>query len=218
MNGPHDMGGEQNYGPVRPEPEEPIFHAEWEARALAITLAVGAHGRWNIDMSRFAREALPPALYLNSTYYERWIAALEHLMVKHGLLTAEELSSGRPDGGAKATPPLVAERVPEVLATGGPTSRPARRVPQFGVGDRVRTRNLHPATHTRLPKYARGKTGEIVLAHGPHVFADASALAADAPAEPLYAVRFAADELWGPDARFRGSVTLDLWEPHLERT
>ncbi|MEO1000998.1 MAG: nitrile hydratase subunit beta, partial [Pseudomonadota bacterium] len=188
MNGPHDMGGEQNYGPVRPEADEPIFHAEWEARALALTLAVGAHGKWNIDRSRFAREQLSPKLYLNSTYYERWIAALENLMVEHDLLTREELESGRVAAPA-GPPPLKAAAVPATLRAGAPTLREAAAPPRFALGDRVCARVDAPATHTRLPRYARGRVGEVVMHHGCHVFADRNAIEYGAAGEHLYAVR-----------------------------
>lgn len=217
MNGLHDLGGMHGFGPVIPEPEKPVFHAEWHKRALAITLAMAGWGRWSIDESRHARECLPPKDMVSLSYYERWMAALAALMLRHGLITETELRSATPDAGTeRLTPALPAEKVAEVLRRGGPTLRPLDRQPRFQVGDRVRARNINPPTHTRLPRYARGKLGEIVLYHGGHVFADASAHQKNAPAEPLYAVRFTARELWGEDADPRQSVTLDLWEPHLE--
>ena len=217
MNGVHDMGGMQCFGPVLPETNEPVFHAEWEARALAITLAMAGWGKWNIDSSRHARETLPPADYLRYSYYERWIAALTRMMVEHGLVTSEELESGQPDPGSpKARPPLDAAKVREALRRGGPTARPLDREPRFALGQKVRAINAHPKGHTRLPCYARGHIGEIVLHHGPHVFADANAHFRGEDPQHLYAVRFSARELWGKDASPRDSITLDLWEPHLE--
>lgn len=217
MNGVHDMGGMHGFGPVCPEPDEPVFHGEWEKRALALTLAMAAWGRWNIDVSRHARERLPAADYLRYTYYEKWIAALGMLMVETGLLTADELATGRPDAGAqRAQPPLTAEKVGPMLRRGGPSARPVAEAPRFAVGDRVRAKNIHPAGHTRLPRYARGKVGEVVMQHGGHVFPDSNAhRLGEAPCH-LYAVRFTARELWGPDADPRQSVTLDLWEPYLD--
>lgn len=216
MNGLHDLGGMQGFGPVVPEPETPVFHAEWHKRALAVTLAMGAWGRWTLDESRHARETLPPKDMVGLSYYERWLSALVALMLRHGLVTEAELSAGKPGTDAAETPALPAARVAEVLGRGSPTDRPEARPPRFKPGERVRAKNLHPATHTRLPRYARGHVGEIVLDHGAHIFADANAHRKDAPAEPLYAVRFSARELWGPDADARQSVTIDLWEPHLE--
>lgn len=217
MNGIHDMGGMHGFGAVRPDPDEPLFHAEWEKRALALTLAMAAWRRWTLDSSRHARERIPPSAYLAYTYYERWIHALTDLMVDAALISAAEAASGRSDPQApKATPPLTADAVPGVLRRGGPTARPLASPPRFRVGDRVQTRVMHPEGHTRLPRYARGKTGEIVLSHGGHVFPDSNAHGLGEDPQPLYAVRFTARDLWGPQANARDTVTLDLWEPYLD--
>src|SRR5437763_1005553 len=94
MNGGQDLGGAQGHGPVRPEPNEPVFHAEWEKRAFALTLAMGAPGGWNIDMSRFARENRLPGEYLSMTYYQIWLAGLEKLMAERGLVSPGEVAAG----------------------------------------------------------------------------------------------------------------------------
>jgi hypothetical protein len=125
MNGVHDMGGQQGFGPVLLEEKEPLFHAPWESRAMAITVAMGASGQWNIDLSRAARESLPPAIYLSSSYYEIWIRALEKLMLERGMVTQAELTSGE-----QSTPPvpvskvLNKESVDAALKAGSPTERP----------------------------------------------------------------------------------------------
>jgi nitrile hydratase len=217
------MGGMHGLGPIAPDPGEPLFHAPWEARALALTLAVGAWGRWTLDASRHQRESIPGPDYLRMTYYEKWITALEALIVGAGLVTAGELASGAPAPGApRAAPPLTAEQVPAALSRGGPTSRTTLGAPAFAVGDAVRARNLNPAGHTRLPRYVRGRPGRITHAHGAHVFPDANAHGLGEAPQPLYQVRFEADALWGPDAALagagrRGAVYLDLWESYLER-
>lgn len=217
MNGVHDMGGMHGFGPVRPEANEPIFHHRWEARMLALTLAMGAWGKWNLDVSRFARERTPPADYLRYSYYERWYAGLVRLMQETGLVSAAELASGRPaPGSARATPPVRAAAVPAILDRGGPTERAEGRPARFRVGQRVRARNINPEGHTRLPRYARGKAGVIVRDHGIHVFADSNALRKGEDPQHLYAVRFDAADLWGADARFRGGVHIDLWDSHLD--
>jgi nitrile hydratase subunit beta len=217
MNGVHDMGGMHGLGPIDPEPDEPLFHEAWEARALALTLAAGAWGRWNLDASRHQRELIPGPDYLRMSYYEKWIAGLEGLLVKSGLVSAEELASGRSAPGAvKATPPLLAERVPAMLAGGGPTLREIDRAPRFGVGDRVRARNLNPTGHIRLPRYARGHVGVVGRSHGAHVFPDAHAHGLGERPQPLYQVRFEAAELWGDAAQGPGAVFIDLWEDYLE--
>jgi len=215
MNGVHDMGGMHGFGPVRPEADEPLFHAPWEARVLAMTLAMGGWGRWNIDASRHARERIPPARYLESSYYERWLAGLVTLMLEHGLVTEAELATGKP-GAAALTPAVTAAEVPAILDRGGPCVRAEGRPPGLAVGRRVRACNINPETHTRLPRYVRGKTGVIERDHGVHVFADSNAHFHGEQPQHLYNVRFEAVELWGESAAFRGAVHLDLWESHLE--
>jgi len=217
MNGVHDMGGMHGLGPVAPDPNEPLFHEPWEARALALTLAAGAWGRWTLDGSRHQRELIPGPDYLRMSYYEKWITGLEALLVRSGLVTAEELTSGRPaPGAAKTAPPLTAERVAPSLAGGGPTDRISDRRPRFALGDAVRARNIHPVGHTRLPRYARGHRGVVSAYHGAHVFPDANAHGLGERPQPLYQVRFDAAELWGPSANGPGAVFIDLWEDYLE--
>jgi len=93
MNGAHDLGGMHGFGPIDPEENEPVFHDEWERRCFAITVATGLLGEWNIDMSRYARERMDPALYLRTSYYEHWLHGLQRLLVEKGLLTEEEIES-----------------------------------------------------------------------------------------------------------------------------
>lgn len=219
MNSVHDMGGMHGLGPIAPEAEadEPLFHAPWEARALALVLAGGAWGRWTLDESRHQRESIPGPDYLRMSYYEKWITGLEGLMLKHGLITPEELASGRPaPGSARAMPPLQAAQVPEVLARGGPANREAAAPPRHAVGQAVRARTINPVGHTRLPRYARGRVGAITRYHGVHVFPDANAHGLGETPQPLYQVRFEAAELWGRQAGHRGAVYLDLWEDYLD--
>jgi nitrile hydratase len=217
MNGVHDMGGMHGLGPIAPEPDEPIFHAAWEGRVLALTLAVGAWGRWNIDASRHARERIPGPDYLRMSYYEKWLAGLVEMMVTAGLVTGREIEAGEPaKGGMRASPPLTADRVATALAAGGPASRDVPAPRRFAIGETVRARNLNPAGHTRLPRYARGRKGVIERDHGPHVFPDANALGLGEQPARLYGVRFSARELWGEAAGARDSVHLDLWDAYLE--
>lgn len=217
VNGPHDMGGMQCFGRVPIEADEPLFHEPWEARALALTLAMAGWRQWTLDRSRHAREQIPPSDYLRYSYYERWIAALEALMIEANMVTPEEIRSGRPaDDAGQNTPPLSGGEVAEMLARGSPTSRRIESPQAFAVGDAVRTVNRHPAGHTRLPLYARGCSGLIVMHHGAHVLPDTNAHGLGEAPHHLYAVRFAARSLWGPDASPVDTVTLDLWECYLE--
>jgi nitrile hydratase beta subunit len=218
VNGAQDMGGMMGFGPVLPEPNEPVFHAEWEKRALAVTLAAGALGQWNIDMSRAARESLHPAFYLTRGYYEIWIAALEALLAAKGLVSAREIAEGRALTAAPATkPPLRAVDVEPAMRRGSPYDRPAPSAPTFAVGESVRTQVMHPATHTRLPRYARGKTGVVEAVRGCFVFPDSNALERGEDPHWCYTIRFSGRELWGADADPTLAVSIDAWEPYLER-
>ncbi len=215
MNGPHDMGGQQNFGPVDAT-EKPLFSDDWERRVLSLSLAMGATKAWNIDSSRFARESLPPAQYLASSYYEIWYAGVCKLMLERGLVTEAELASGDVLTPPLDVPgPLEASDVAAVLNRGGPVDRPALQPAGFAVGDRVRTRNQHPRNHTRLPGYARGRVGVIERIHGCHVFPDSNALGEGECQTWLYCVRFDGEELWGADGTAH-AVNVDCWEPYLD--
>jgi len=215
VNGVHDMGGMHGLGPIAPEPGEPVFHADWEKRVLALSLTTGA-GRWNIDAGRHAIERIPGAEYLRMSYYEKWFERIRTLAVERGLLTERELESGRPEG-PREMPLLTADRVDAVLSSGGPSLRAVDAAPAFKVGDAVRARNINPTGHTRLPRYARGREGVVTHHHGAHVFPDSNAHFRGEDPRHLYTVRFTAQALWGEDASPRDAVYIDLWEPYLER-
>ena len=217
MNGVHDMGGMQGMGAVEAELNEPVFHSEWEARVFALNLAAGAWRKWNIDAGRHEIELLPAAEYLRMSYYEKWTARLEELLVKTGLVMGEEMASGRPaPGSEKATPPLTADKVPLVLRTGAAAKRDAPARARFQVGQPVRARNMHPPGHTRLPRYARGHVGTVHRNHGVYVFPDTNAHFLGENPQHVYSVRFAARELWGDQASPRDSVYIDLWDGYLD--
>lgn len=210
-----DLGGRAGFGVVTPEPEGELFHARWEPRALALTLAMGATGSWNIDASRAARETLPD--YARLSYYEIWIGALEKLLAERGLVTADELAAGhalRP--AAPLTRVLKADQVAPALAKGSPTERAVAAPARFAVGQQVRTEADPAPHHTRLPGYFRGKTGVIERVLGAHVFADAHARGLGEAPHWLYTVVFDATELWGAAADPTHRVSFDAWEPYLE--
>jgi nitrile hydratase len=216
MNGVHDMGGLQDFGPVVPEPDEPRFHHEWERRAFGLTLAMGATGLWNLDQSRDARERTPPAQYLASSYYRIWIEGLERLLLERGLVTREEISAGKKLISPASVPNvLTADRVVATLASGASKQRVRAEPALFRVGNVVRTRIMNPTTHTRLPRYCRGKRGTITHLHGAHVFPDANVRGQGEAPQWLYTVRFEASELWGADTTAT-AVHVDCWEPYLE--
>jgi len=217
MNGVHDMGGMHGMGPIQYERNEPVFHERWESRAFALTLAMGAWGKWPIDASRHQRELISPAEYLLMSYYEKWIEGLVELLLKSGLVTGAEIDSGDPtSSSSKAIPPLTADNVPPLVAHGRPASRDTPVAPRFQVGQRVRARNMHPVGHTRLPRYARAKLGTIDRDHGVFVFPDTNAHLLGEKPQHLYSVRFATRELWGEHAAPHDAVYLDLWDDYLE--
>ena len=215
MNGVHDMGGMHGFCPVAAEPNEPVFHHDWEKSVFALNLATGFLGQWNIDMSRYSREVMPPAEYLATSYYEHWLYGLQRLLVDQGLVTAGELASGKPTSRVSDARTLHAPDVPRALR-----NRRAARMedhlaaPRFKAGDRVRTCNLNPTTHVRLPRYARDKVGVVDRDHGVFIFPDVHAREGRKDPQHCYSVRFTAEELWGSNAR--DAVYLDLFEPYLE--
>lgn len=210
-----DLGGLPCGDAIVPEPEGRPFHAAWEPRALALTLAMGATGAWNLDMSRAARETLPD--YRRLGYYQIWLAALQRLMRERDLVEPAEIEQGRLLVTPRPLPRrLGAADVAAALARGSPTERPAASPARFAVGQPVRTRRKRPAHHTRLPGYAHGKRGVIERVHGAHVFADAHARGLGEQPQWLYTVVFEAAELWGHEARAGDQMSIDAWEPYLE--
>lgn len=199
-----DLGGRQNFGPVRPEPDEPAFHADWERQVFALVLAMGGAGLWTLDASRDRRESLPPETYLRLSYYGIWFTALERLMSERGVL-------------GDSPPPvrvLQAHEVRQRMAAGGPSARPGPP-PCYGVGDKVAIRRAHPEHHTRVPTYLRGAVGTVTALYGCHVFPDTNAHGLGENPQPLYNVTVDAQSLWGPDTTAT-EVRVDLFEPYLE--
>ena len=217
MNGVHDMGGMDGFGPVVREPNEPVFHADWERRVYAIVGGVGMRAaQINIDEFRHAVERIPPRQYLASSYYERWLSAIETLLVERGVMTRDELLA-KHDGSPESVRALVATGVRNV----GPApikEKPGAKPPRarFAKGDQVRARNLNPTGHTRLPRYARGKRGVIARDWGVFVCPDTNAHHVGTKPQHCYSVRFEARELWGKSAQSRERVLVDLWEDYLE--
>lgn len=223
MSRVHDMGGRFGDGPVVPEPEDEIFHEDWHARALALTLAAGSLGKWNIDVSRHARECLAPKDYAAFSYYEKWMGGLAALLVQQGVLSRDELAGkGADELSVLVIKKLTADQVAGVLAQGGPADRKSDVARAFAVGDAVVTRAIAENTlvaggHTRLPMYAAGARGRIALYHGTHVLPDSNAHGLGEAPEPLYAVVFPASELWAHPEHPRDEVVLDLWQSYLVR-
>jgi hypothetical protein len=189
VNGVHDLGGQHGHGRVVAEKNEPVFHEQWEGRVHALMNLTRRAGLFNLDEMRRTIEQMPPAEYLQASYYERWLSALERLIAEKGV------GPVKTPAGAPTPPPLDAH---------------------FKVGDEVRARNVNPHHHTRLARYARGKRGVVELVHGPYPLPDLRAHGKVLTWQPVYTVRFDARELWGEDGHAHDSISIDLWEEYLE--
>ena len=216
MDGIHDMGGMHGFGRVEPEANEPVFHAKWEGRCLALNRAMGAIGAWSIDAGRAGIEELPPAVYLARSYYGKWALRLQNMVIARGLAGDDEIAAGH--ALRRGEPPPRTFGIADVSRTlnRGSYSRPASAPARFKVGERVRTKNIHPPTHTRLPRYARGRVGVIEAVRGCHVFPDTSAIGAGENPQWLYTVLFDGRELWGENTDPTLKVSIEAFEPYLE--
>jgi len=216
MNSMHDMGGMDGMGPIQVEKNEPVFHARWEGRVIAMRRAMAATRQIPVT-SRPAIESIPAADYLRMSYYERWFTALVEQLVESGLATRAEIESGKPaSGSGKAIPGLKASEAATLSFRVPPVVLSVAVNPRFQAGQRVRARNMHPASHTRLPRYARGRTGVIERDRGVQAFPDTNVLSRGENPQHVYSVRFAARELWGERASPRDAVFIDMWEAYLE--
>ncbi len=213
-NSIHDMGGMHGFGPVEAEANEPVFHAPWEGRVLALQRAMGFTRLWTIDGGRASIENLAPLTYLSSSYYKRWFLGLERRLVAHGLVGEDEIAAGRAlRPGIRLNRKMTAGDAKAARSSG--FARPAPAPARFKEGELVRTANIHPATHTRLPRYARGKVGTIEAVRGCHVFPDSAAIGAGDNPQWLYTVVFSARELWGEEADPAVSLSIEAFEPYL---
>jgi nitrile hydratase beta subunit len=218
MNGAADMGGMHGFGPVIPERNEPVFHADWEKKAFALNIAIGVANIWNLDTYRFVRESLPPPQYLSLSYYGLWAVALEQMMLRYGVATPDEIKAGHALAPVRKAPrPVTAAQISDMVRCGHPYDRRPAAPALFKPGEKVRAKNMHPHYHTRLPRYARGHIGEIVRLIGCHVFPDSNASEQGEDPHWLYTVRFDGRELWGRDSDPTVRVCIEAWEPYLEK-
>lgn len=223
MNGIHDLGGMQGFGPVQRDPAEPVFLTPVDGRTLALNVVGLGAGLYNLDEFRRTRENLDPVDYLEMTYYQSWAESFSRLLVEKGVFSQQQIDDrhayfqAHPDA---APGQLLSDPVPggQSWARAFDYERPGGDPPRFAPGDAVRARNIHPSHHTRLPRYARDKRGRIDAVCGSYVFPDSNAHGHGEDPRPLYRVRFEARELWGPDSEAAGAsaVYLDCWEPYLE--
>jgi len=213
MNGIHDMGGMHGFGPISYEEDEPVFHHEWEGRIFALPGFTG----------RFTIERMDPALYLASSYYEKWLYSKIEGSIEQGFFTPQELEEKIAyfRDNPEANPPRREDpdAVQNMVASNKAPESNRRDVdiqPVFRIGDVVITRNYHPPGHTRLPQYARGKRGVVVAYYGVQDIADTMPPGVKAVPQPLYCVRIEGLELWGESAEANSAVYLDMWESYFE--
>ena len=223
MNGIHDMGGMHGFGPVSIEHDEPVFHAPWEGRVYAMAIAAGKKRLTEPVGLRAYIEGLDPARYLASSYYERWMGALENALISKGITTKEDLDRRTahfadhpaaqpqrredPEQAANLANSIYRHRSPQKH-----TELPQR----FDVGDKVRARNINPTGHTRLPRYIRGRSGVVDRVHGVHNFDDSMSQGLGPQPQHIYSVRFEARELWGKEASESECLYIDMWDSYLD--
>ena len=212
MNGIHDMGGMQGLGEIGYQENEPMFHAPWEGRVHALVQAIRFPGGLRPYI-----EGIPAADYLRMGYYERWYTAFVTRLIESGVVTRAEVESGRADpASVKGTPMVTPAVARELLFSPPQTEQHIELTPRFHVGDRVRGRNIHPTTHTRMPCYTRGKTGIVERDRGVFHLPDNEGVSTDPKPQHVYLIHFTARELWGEDAPARDSLYIDMWEDYLE--
>ena len=226
MNAIHDMGGMQGAGPVAPEKDEPVFHEQWEKDAFAIAIATLGQGLYNLDELRHGTERMSWVHYLEASYYEHWLTSVETLLTEKGIISREDLkervkqfqenSEQFASASSSNGPSQLAEQLETLVRNGGSTRRETGKTPRFQRGDQVVTRNIHPAGHTRLPRYIRGKRGSVERVHGTFILPDTNAHGQGENPQPVYAIKFDAREVWGEQAAARDSIYVDLWESYLE--
>lgn len=219
MDGIHDLGGMDGFGPVDTTEHEDTFHHDWEGRTYTAFLAGLGTGVFGIDAFRHSIERIPPAQYLTADYYDRWLTGITRLFVENGAIDPERLrerteafAAGEAEMPGHSDPDVLGELaagVAEAYDQSAPDSEA-----QFVAGDRVRVENHNPDGHTRCPGYLRRVEGVVEAVRGDHVLPDAAAHG-DERATPVYSVRFGPEELWGDRADTATSVAADLWEPYL---
>lgn len=218
MNGVHDLGGMDNFGPIVREQGEPVFHEDWERQIFTLTIAMMATGYFKIDEIRRTAELIPPAQYLSVTYYEKWLLALENILPEKDVLTREEIESGESlrQGAGTVLPSISKENIQYAMTNPLPVNLDIDLDAKFKVGDQIIAKNINPFHHTRLPRYIRGKQGIIEQDHGVFLLPDTNAHGGPDKPQHVYNVRFSAKELWGDDAHPKDSIYIDLFDDYMD--
>jgi nitrile hydratase subunit beta len=220
MDGVHDMGGMHGFGPVVVEGGDEVFHEDWEPRVFALSHLSTVRDLVGGPGGRAVRESMDPAHYLEASYYERWLWSVERRLEAKGTIVPGEIEAMMSRLGASEAPPTAAD--PELAAEAIAELRqgsPAMGIaigPRFKPGDRVRVRRMHPDGHTRCPRYVRGAVGLVERVQGTDPLPDKATYGIPTEPEPVYAVAFASQELWGESDEPPWTVLVDLFETYLE--
>lgn len=216
MDGIHDVGGRQGFGPIEVTESDPPFPTEWEARAFGITISVTAASDYSVDKFRYTREQLPPLEYLTSAYFEQWMRGTMAMLVGSGLVTAKELATGRSDGTIASGVGLPESGMDAQAATmvSARFDGPFDGQPAFASGDGVQVSLNAPSGHTRLPQYVRGRDGRVIAYHGAHGVPEDNVKNVKT-FEPLYTVAFALGDLFEEHQGSADEVNVEIWERFL---
>jgi nitrile hydratase subunit beta len=218
MNGVHDLGGMDNFGPILVEENEPVFHEDWERTIYALTIGLLPAGYCNIDEVRRTTENIEPTVYLQAKYYQKWLLTLESILIEKDVLTQEEIDQGksiRTEGGDNR-PAAPKEMLQFAMTKPLPANVDIEVEAKFTVGDQIVAKNMHPLHHTRIPRYIRGKRGVIIQHHGVFLLADTNAYAGPDKPQNVYSVQFSARELWGDEANAKDTVCIDLHDDYMD--
>lgn len=217
MDGIHDLGGMDNFGPIETEENEPVFHADWERAIFSNVVALLGAGYFKVDEVRRATEEIPPVKYIQSQYYEKWLDSTLALLYEKNVVTPDEIEQGRSLSATGFTlPPLPKEGAEFVLNNPVPANVDVDVKANFNVGDAIVSKNMHPHHHTRIPRYVRGKRGVVEKDYGVFLLPDTNGHSGPDKPQHVYSVRFMARELWGDDASPKDSLYIDLFDDYME--
>ena len=216
MNGVQDMGGMDNFGPINPEVDEPVFHEDWERQMFALVIALLPLGQFRVDEIRRITELIPPIQYLSSKYYEKWLISTENILLEKNIVTEGELKSGKADKGKEplSIESIPAESIQYAMTNPMPANLDVELPAKFKSGDKILAKNINPLHHTRIPRYVRGHIGVVEKDHGVFLLPDTNAHGGPDKPEHVYTVRFEASELWGEASK--DAVFIDLFDSYMD--
>jgi nitrile hydratase len=220
MDGVHDMGGMHGFGAVVVEGGDEVFHEAWEPRVFALYQLSNVCGLLGGPGGRVVGESMDAAHYLEASYYERWLWTAERQLEAKATIAPGEVEAMMARLAVNEAPPraadpeLAAEAVAQ-LREGSPAMGIAASS-RFAPGDRVRVRRMHPDRHTRCPRYVRGAVGVVERVQGADRLPDRAEYGLPTEPQPVYAVAFFSQDLWGESDEPPWTVLLDLFDTYLE--